>query len=72
MPFDPTPVRRCVCHDVTFAELRAAGVCNLEQAADRFGAGTNCQTCVPYLEQMFETGETAFPILPAPTAIVSR
>lgn len=67
MPADPTPVRRCVCHDITFADLKAAGVCNLDQAADRFGAGTNCQTCVPYMEKMFETGETAFGILPDKT-----
>jgi len=72
MPFDPTPVRRCVCHDITFAELKSAGVRSLDQAGDRFGAGTNCQTCVPYLEKMFETGETAFAVITDTTVSVSR
>jgi bacterioferritin-associated ferredoxin len=48
----------------TFAELKAAGVRSVEEAAERFGAGTRCGTCRPYIARMTETGETAFPILP--------
>lgn len=61
---DPTPVRRCVCFDKTFAELKEAGVRSVEEAAERFGCGTNCGTCRPYLRKMIETGETAFAVLP--------
>jgi bacterioferritin-associated ferredoxin len=61
--FDPFPVRKCVCHDITFTEINASGVRSLEEIADRFGAGTGCQTCVPYLMRMLEAGETAFAVI---------
>jgi bacterioferritin-associated ferredoxin len=64
---DPTPVRRCVCFDKTFEELRLAGVASVEEAAERFGCGTKCGICRPYIQLMIETGETAFAVLPADT-----
>jgi bacterioferritin-associated ferredoxin len=48
----------------TFAELQAAGVRSVEEAAARFGAGTRCGSCRPYIARMIETGEVAFPVLP--------
>lgn len=60
---DDRPVRRCVCFNVTFATLKAEGVDSLEEAARRFGCGTKCGTCRPYIAEMIRTGETAFPIL---------
>lgn len=60
---DPTPVRRCVCAWVTFAEMKDAEVASLEEAADRFQAGVTCGTCCPYIELMLKTGQTAFPVL---------
>jgi bacterioferritin-associated ferredoxin len=63
MPQDPTPVRRCVCADVTFEELKLADVTSLEDAAERFDVGIQCGTCRPYVELMIETGKTAFPVL---------
>jgi bacterioferritin-associated ferredoxin len=60
---DPTPVRRCVCFDVSFAALLEAGVGSLEEAAERFGCGTQCGTCRPYIAEMIRTGETAFAVL---------
>jgi NAD(P)H-nitrite reductase large subunit len=60
--FDPTPVRRCVCFDVTFAKLAEAGVSSLEEASEKFGCGTKCGTCKPYILKMLQTGETAFSI----------
>jgi bacterioferritin-associated ferredoxin len=61
---DPTPVRRCVCFDTTFAELLEAGVKSVEEAAERFGCGTKCGTCRPYIQLMVETGQSAFAVLP--------
>jgi len=60
--FDPTPIRRCVCFNVTFEELSEAGVATLEEASERFGCGTKCGTCRPYITKMLVTGETAFSI----------
>lgn len=60
---DPTPVRRCVCADVSFAELRAAGVTTLEEASHWFNVANNCGLCRPYVERMLETGETAFGVI---------
>ena len=65
---DPTPVRMCVCFNTTFAELKSAGVQSLEEAAERFGCGTNCGTCVPYIKAMLETGEVAFAVIDQPLA----
>jgi bacterioferritin-associated ferredoxin len=59
---DPTPIRRCVCGDRTFAELHLDGYRTLEEIQAHTGAGTHCQTCVPYLLKMLETGRTAFAI----------
>jgi bacterioferritin-associated ferredoxin len=61
---DPTPVRRCVCFNKTFAELKDAGVTSLEDAAERFSCGTQCGSCRQYIQKMVETGEVAFPVLP--------
>jgi bacterioferritin-associated ferredoxin len=57
---DPTPVRRCVCFGKTFEELKAAGVKSVEEAATRFGCGTQCGFCRPYIQAMIDTGNTAF------------
>jgi bacterioferritin-associated ferredoxin len=62
MTDDPTPVRRCVCGDVSFAELKDQGVTTFEQAAE-LGVGITCGLCRPYLERLFETGETEFTVL---------
>jgi len=61
--FDPRPVKRCVCFDTTFAELKAAGVESVADAREKFGCGSSCGSCVPYIERMLETGETAFSVL---------
>ena len=59
-------VRRCVCSDVTFEQLKglAATVGHDFEAIERHtGAGRSCGTCVPYILRMLETGETNLPIL---------
>ncbi len=59
---EPTlPIRRCVCAEVTFEELRQRGVRTVEEAEDQ-GCGINCGLCRPYLQRMVETGETAFAV----------
>ena len=54
----------CVCSKMTFAEILASGVKTLDEAGERFGCGQGCRSCVQYLERMFQTGETEFPLLP--------
>ena len=53
------PIRRCVCGDVTFEELKGLGVATLEDAG-QFGCGVNCGLCQTYIARMIATGETAF------------
>ena len=60
MENDDRPVRKCVCFDKTFAELKAIGVKSVDDAAERFGCGTKCGLCRPYIQAMIETGETSF------------
>ncbi|MHC4992115.1 MAG: (2Fe-2S)-binding protein [Planctomycetota bacterium] len=58
------PVDRCVCHDVTFAQMREYA---RQERADfdalrrRFGCGSGCGLCVPYVRAMLRTGRTRFP-----------
>ena len=64
---DPLPVKRCVCFDTSFASLKAAGIISVEDAKQKFGCGTKCGTCVPYIEKMLESGEVQFTVLDFPT-----
>ena len=57
------PIRMCVCHDRTFAELKLSGLQSLEEIANEFGCSTSCGLCRPYIERMLQTGETAFAVL---------
>ncbi len=59
-------VDRCVCHSITFAQLRAiAHTHNADLAAlsARTGCATSCALCRPYIEVMLATGRTEFPVL---------
>ena len=56
------PVSACICGEISFAELKEAGVTTLE-GAEQFGCGITCRLCVPYLLRMIETGETEFAVL---------
>jgi len=66
MAIDPRPVKQCVCFDIKFSDLKNAGVSSTQEARDRFGCGSNCGTCLPYIEEMILTGETEFPVFPLP------
>jgi len=52
-----------VCYDITFREIAGATPNSLEEIASQFGAGTGCQSCIPYLRRMLATGETAFAVI---------
>ena len=64
---DDRPVRRCVCHDRTFVELKRLaeekGLTTVEEIGAATGCGTSCGLCRPYLARMLQTGETAFAVL---------
>jgi len=57
-------VTRCICHDVTFAELlklRARTGADFEQLSERTGAGTSCGMCREYIKAALATGEASIP-----------
>lgn len=65
---DPTGepgVDRCVCHDVSFAELlrlsreRGWGFAELQRES---GCCTGCAMCEPYARRALQTGETTIPL----------
>jgi len=59
------PVDRCVCHEVTFAQLKAyadANDCGFEQLQARFSCGKGCGLCVPYIHAMLRTGRVSFEV----------
>jgi len=56
-------IDRCVCVNVTFAELKeTAEAEGLDAAAlgRRYGCGLGCGLCSPYVRRMVRTGETVF------------
>ncbi len=63
---DPTPVDRCVCLKVTFAELlrlRAETGAGFEKLQERTGCGRGCGLCVPYVKAALATGRARLPVL---------
>lgn len=63
MASDRFIVRKCVCFDVTFHELKEAGVESMQEIVERYRCGTKCGACVPYLRRMLETGDTVFDLI---------
>jgi len=63
---DPTPVDRCVCHNVSFAELlrlhreTGADVARLQTVTK---CGTSCGMCVPYIRVVLTTGRVRLPVM---------
>ncbi len=64
-------VYRCVCDDVTFAELKklaeTKNVSTLEKLQQDRPFGRSCGLCVPYVRRMLEDGITEFDGLPSST-----
>lgn len=59
-------VERCVCVNVSFAELREASLADgldAEGLERRFGCCRGCGLCAPYVRRMLRTGETSFDVL---------
>ena len=58
-------VDRCVCFEMTFKRMLAEGCESVEAAAKRWGCGTKCGLCKPYIERTIRTGEVRHPVLDA-------
>ena len=59
-------VDRCVCHSMTFEELKAvarAGQLDFDALQARTGCCTGCRMCEPYVRRMLRTGETRIPLM---------
>jgi len=56
-------IDRCTCFDLRFSELKRRveeRPATMDQIARRYGCGSCCGICRPYIERMLETGETVF------------
>jgi bacterioferritin-associated ferredoxin len=56
-------IDRCVCFERSFVELKIRAQENKLDAdgiARRYGCGSCCGLCRPYIERMLETGQTSF------------
>ncbi len=57
-------VDRCVCHEITFAEIKRIAsekhLSSVKEIEENRIACTNCKLCIPYVELVLETGETEF------------
>ena len=59
-------VTRCICHDITFAELlelRDRTGADFDQLTEMTGAGTSCGMCREYIRTALRTGRTSLPLL---------
>ncbi len=60
------PVTRCVCHNLSFDELKRradAERLSFEQLRDRTRCASGCGMCEPYIQLMLLTGETRFRVM---------
>ena len=56
-------IDRCVCFDLRFSDLKRKleeRPTTMTEIARRYGCGSCCGLCRPYIERMLETGETVF------------
>jgi len=57
-------VTKCICHDRSFEEIKKYAQQNeidtIEELQESKFCSCGCQMCVPYVELMLQTGETAF------------
>jgi bacterioferritin-associated ferredoxin len=57
-------VKRCICSDVTFAELKevadAKSITTIEKLQQDRPFGRSCKLCIPYVRQMLKDGTTEF------------
>jgi bacterioferritin-associated ferredoxin len=59
-------VTRCICHDVSFAELlrlRAQSGADFDALSEQTGAGTSCGMCREYIRAALATGRASLPLL---------
>ena len=61
-------VRRCVCFEHSFDALKRIaqrnGCRTVEELQQHVTFGKRCGLCLPYVQRMLDTGETAFMPLP--------
>jgi len=57
-------VNRCICHDITFGEIkeiaRAQNLYTIEELRSEEICSTRCKLCEPYIKAMLKTGQTSF------------
>lgn len=57
-------VKKCICHDRTFEEIKDYaedyGYTDVEDLQADHYCSCKCGFCVPYIEEMLETGQTSF------------
>lgn len=59
-------VDRCVCHNITFRELKQIADqtgATLADLARRTGCTTSCGLCRPYIQVVLATGRTELPVM---------
>ena len=58
------PVDRCICHQISFEEVKKIAeeeeYTSVEELRAEKICSTNCKLCGPYVERMLRTGETEF------------
>lgn len=61
-------VDRCICFNKKFSELKLLidkyDLKSVDELRRYFIFGENCQTCIPYIEKIFDTGKTEFKPVP--------
>lgn len=58
------PVDRCLCHRITFLEIKEIaeekGYETIEELQAAGVSSTSCKLCLPYVKILLKTGKTSF------------
>ena len=58
------PINRCVCHDITFREIKEIAerrsLPAIEDLREEKICSTQCKLCDPYIREMLKTGQVSF------------
>lgn len=57
-------VNRCICHDISFAEIREIAdrenLSTIEELRKENICSISCKLCEPYIKEMLKSGRTSF------------
>ena len=58
------PIDRCICHNISFREIKRiaenSGLQSLQELQAENISSKKCKLCLPYVKALLKTGKTSF------------